>query len=282
MRNLISANLYRLIHSKVFYIGILAAVVMEVYTLLTGYKSILLENLGLEKSFFFYPILLVIEMPAFCGLFFGAEYSGGTLRSKLVVGISRWKIYTSNLVTGTVASLAFSATAIVTGMAVGFPLVGGFHLETGLLASYLICSLAIGVASAAFSIMLSMVVSNRAVGLVIGVLTAFSLLFLGQFLLQSLEQPELTHDYKPVIENGIFIGYAYNENAPLVPNPKFVGGALRTVCIFLLHLLPEGQCFLLLSFMEVGKPWQLLVGSALFTALTTAVGLVVFQKKDIK
>lgn len=282
MRNLISANFYRLLRSKVFYIGILAAVVMEVYTLLTGYKSILLENLGLEKSFFFYPLLLVIEMPAFCGLFFGAEYSGGTLRSKLVAGTARWKIYLSNLISSAVASLIFSSTAIVTGLAVGFPLVGGFHLETGLLVVYFLCSLAIGIASAAVSNMLSMLVSNRAVGLVVGVLAAFSLLFLGQFLLQSLEQPELAHDYHPVIENGVFIGYAYNENSPMLPNPEYVGGALRMVYTFLMYFMPEGQCFLLISFMEVGTPWQLLAGATLFTALTTAVGLVIFQKKDIK
>ena len=65
MANLLSANFYRLFRSKVFYVGILAAVVVEVYSLLTGYQSTLLEGLGLENQFFLYPILLVIEMPTF-------------------------------------------------------------------------------------------------------------------------------------------------------------------------------------------------------------------------
>ena len=39
MANLLSANFYRLFRSKVFYVGILAAVVVEVYSLLTGYQS---------------------------------------------------------------------------------------------------------------------------------------------------------------------------------------------------------------------------------------------------
>ena len=281
MANLLSANFYRLFRIKVFYVGILAAVVVEVYSLLTGYQSTLLEGLGLENKFFLYPILLVIEMPAFCGLFFGAEYSGGTLRSKLIAGIPRWKLYAANLVTGAVVSLAFSATAIVTGLALGFLLIGGFQLETGILAGYCLCSLAVGVASAAFAAMVALLVPNRAIGLVIGVLVAFSLLFVGQYLVQGLAQPELTREHEPVLQNGVVVGYASSPDAPMVPNPRYVGGALRTVYTFLLHFMPMGQCFLV-SFLGLEEPWKLMVGAALFTALTTAVGLVIFQKKDVK
>lgn len=280
MANLLSANFYRLFRSKVFYVGILAAVVVEVYSLLTGYQSTLLEGLGLENKFFLYPILLVIEMPAFCDLFFGAEYSGGTLRSKLIAGIPRWKLYAANLVTGAVVSLAFSATAIVTGLALGF-LIGGFQLETGILAGYFLCSLAVGVASAAFAAMVALLVPNRAIGLVIGVLVAFSLLFVGQYLVQGLAQPELTREHEPVLQNGVVVGYASSPDAPMVPNPRYVGGALRTVYTFLLHFMPMGQCFLV-SFLGLEEPWKLMVGAALFTALTTAVGLAIFQKKDVK
>ena len=263
MANLLSANFYRLFRSKVFYVGILAAVVVEVYSLLTGYQSTLLEGLGLENKFFLYPILLVIEMPAFCGLFFGAEYSGGTLRSKLIAGIPRWKLYAANLVTGAVVSLAFSATAIVTGLALVFLLIGGFQLETGILAGYFLCSLAVGVASAAFAAMVALLVPNRAIGLVIGVLVTFSLLFVGQYLVQGLAQPELTREHEPVLQNGVVVGYASSPDAPMVPNPRYVGGALRTVYTFLLHFMPMGQCFLV-SFLGLEEPWKLMV-SALFT-----------------
>ncbi len=290
MSNLLSAGIYRLLRSKVFYVGILAAVVVEVYCLVTGANTYSLDSYefeayyyGLEDHFFFYSILLVIEMPAFCGLFFGAEYSSGTLRSKLVTGVARWKLYTANLVLGAVASLVFSATAIVTGLALGFFLMGGFHfqMEAGLLAGYFLCSLAVGVASASFATMLSLLVSNRAVGLVIGVLTAFSLLFVGQYLVQGLAQPEMTQEYEPVLQNGIVVGYAYSADAPMVPNPRYVGGALRTVYTFLLHFMPMGQCFLV-SFLELEEPWKLLSGAALFTALTTGIGLAIFQRKDVK
>ena len=281
MANLLSANFYRLFRSKVFYVGILAAVVVEVYSLLTGYQSTLLEGLGLENKFFLYPILLVIEMPAFCGLFFGAEYSGGTLRSKLIAGIPRWKLYAANLVTGAVVSLAFSATAIVTGLALVFLLIGGFQLETGILAGYFLCSLAVGVASAAFAAMVALLVPNRAIGLVIGVLVAFSLLFVGQYLVQGLAQPELTREHEPVLQNGVVVGYASSPDAPMVPNPRYVGGALRTVYTFLLHFMTMGQCFLV-SFLGLEEPWKLMVGAALFTALTTGPGLAIFQKKDVK
>ena len=155
---------------------------------------------------------------------------------------------------------------------------GGFHfqMEAGLLAGYFLCSLAVGIASASFGTMLSLLVSNRAVGLVIGVLTAFSLLFCTS---TGLAQPEFHHE--PVLQNGIVVGYAYSADAPMVPNPAYVGGALRTVYTFLLHFMPMGQCFLV-SFLGLEEPWKLLAGAALFTALTTAIGLAIFQRKDVK
>ena len=38
----------------------------------------------------------------------------------------------------------------------------------------------------------------------------------------------------------------------------------------------------MVSFLGLEEPWKLMVGAALFTALTTAVGLAIFQKKDVK
>ena len=122
---------------------------------------------------------------------------------------------------------------------------------------------------------------GRSAGLVIGVLVAFSLLFVGQYLVQGLAQPELTREHEPVLQNGVVVGYASSPDAPMVPNPRYVGGALRTVYTFLLHFMPMGQCFLV-SFLGLEEPWKLMVGAALFTALAAAAGLILFQKKDVK
>ena len=280
MSDLLSANFYRLLRSKVFYAGLLGAAGVELYTLLSSYKGILNWKGGLEEAFFFYPMLAVLAMPAFCGIFLGSEYADGTLRSKLAAGISRWKIYTAELILAVVVSLSFSVVAILTGLAVGIPLVGGFHLSAQALAAYLVCSCVIGVAAASFSTMLAMLVSNRAVGLVVGILLAFALLFVGQSLMAALLEPELVQESTQIVENGQ-AAYLTEYGAPMVPNPNYLQGLPRILCTFFLYFLPTSQCFAV-AFTALDHSGLLLTLGALFAVLTTGVGLVLFVRKDVK
>lgn len=280
MSDLLSANFYRLLRSKVFYAGLLGAAGVELYTLLSSYKGILNWKGGLEEAFFFYPMLVVLVMPAFCGIFLGAGYADGTLRSKLTAGIPRWKIYTADLILAVAVSLSFSVVAILTGLAVGIPLVGGFHLSAQALAAYLVCSCVIGVAAASFSTMLAMLVSNRAVGLVVGILLAFALLFVGQSLMTALLEPELMQESTQIVENGQ-AAYLTEYGAPMVPNPNYLQGLPRILCTFFLYFLPTSQCFTV-AFTALDHSGLLLALAALFTALTTGTGLVLFVRKDVK
>ena len=280
MGNLLSANFYRLLRSRVFYAGLLGAVGVETYSLLSKYRGIQNWNSGLEEAFFFYPMLVVLAMPAFCGIFLGAEYADGTLRSKLAAGIPRWKVYTANLMLAAVVSLAFSAAAILPGLALGIPLVGGFHLSAQALAAYLVCSCAVGVAAASVSTMLAMLVPNRAVGLVVSILLALALLFVGQSLMAALLEPELVQESTQIVENGQ-VAYLTKYGAPMVPNPNYLQGVSRALCTFFLYVLPTSQCFAV-AFTALDYPWLLLTLAALFTALTTGAGLGLFVRKDVR
>ena len=280
MRNLLSANFYRLVRSKVFYAGLLAAAGVEIYTLLSDYRGILNWKGGLEEAFFFYPMLVVLAMPAFCGIYLGAEYADGTLRSKLAAGIPRWKIYTANLIIAAAVSLALSTVGILAGLALGLPLVGGFHLSAQTLAAYLVCSCVVGVAAASFSTMLALLIPNRAVGLVVGILLTFALLFVGQSLMTTLMEPELVQESTQIVENGQ-VAYLTEYGAPMVPNPDYIQGISRMLCTFFLYFLPTSQCFTV-AFTAMDFPGLLLALGALFTLLTTAVGLGLFVRKDVK
>ena len=96
MNNLLSAGFARLVRCKFFYIGLGAMVLMELYTMLTERYGIQQFGDGLEKAFFQYPMAVTLIVPAFCGLFVGEEYSGGTLRNKIIAGVSRSRIYLAN------------------------------------------------------------------------------------------------------------------------------------------------------------------------------------------
>ena len=48
---------------------------------------------SLDSRFFIFPLLAGILLSAFSALFVGAEYSGGTIRNKLVTGRSKAAVY---------------------------------------------------------------------------------------------------------------------------------------------------------------------------------------------
>ena len=87
MGNLLSAGVYRLLRSKVFYVCLAAMFLLEIFFLQGAAGDRTYWNEGLESSYFLYTLLLPFAAAAFCGLFFGAEYSSGTLRNKFTAGV---------------------------------------------------------------------------------------------------------------------------------------------------------------------------------------------------
>lgn len=280
MRNLLSAELYRLLRSKLLYIGIATAVITEVYSLIINRNSIQQFDGGLEDSFFIYSMLLVIVTPAFCGLFLGVEYSSGTLRNKIIAGIGRYQIYIVNLWIAAISSFLFALSAILPGIAFGLPFVASFQMDSSELIWYLACSIGIALASASFCTMIASLISHRSLGLAVGILITFSLLFFGQYLFEALNEPEYVQPTERIIQDGR-VFYHVDPNAPKISNPDYPDGAFRIMCQFLWNFLPMSQCFQV-AFGGVESPAILLLNSALFTLVTTSIGIFLFQQKDIK
>ena len=159
MHNLLCAAFARLVRCKFFYIGLGAMVLMELYTMLTERYGIQQFGDGLEKAFFQYPMAVTLIVPAFCGLFVGEEYSGGTLRNKIIAGVSRSRIYLANLLLCMFAALCFTFAAMLTGLVAGLPLVGGFQMEPGEIVAYAVCSLGVALSTAAIATLVSQCVS---------------------------------------------------------------------------------------------------------------------------
>lgn len=280
MGNLLSAGLYRLLRNKVFPIALVAAVLLECYSLLPERDQIRSLFVPLEKAVFMYPLFIVLIVPAFCGLFFGEEYSGGTLRNKLIAGISREKVYLTNLLLTMGTAVLLSVVAALTGLALGLGFQGQFENNLTVVLQYFLCSLGIALAISSFSVAVTMLVPNRAVGLIIGVMTSLALLFVGQFLFQVLLEPEYTQPTQRIVENGM-VSYRIDPDAPLEPNPYYIRGAQRGVYEFLFYFLPQGQCFQI-AFLGLERVWLCLGGAGLWIALTTGMGLAVFRRKDVK
>lgn len=280
MINLLSAGMYRMLRSRFFYVAIAASILLECYTLLPQRDQIRALFIPMEKAVFTYPLFVVLIVPAFCGLFFGEEYSSGTLRNKLIAGISREKVYCANLLLTMFLSLLLCIAAGLTGLGLGLLFQGQFDKEPVMVFQYFLCSLGIALTISAFSVAVTMLIPNKAVGLVVGVMASLALLFVGQFLFQILQEPPFIQPTERVEENGV-VSYLIDGEAPEGPNPYYPRGIQRKVYQFLFYFLPQGQCFQV-AFLGIERFWLCMGGSGLFVLLSTAFGLGVFRKKDMR
>ena len=143
MRNLLSAGMFRLLKSKLLYVALGASILLEVYTLLPERDRLRLLAIPLEKAVFAYPLFIVLIVPSFCGLFFGAEYGSGTLRNKVAAGIAKRDIYLTNLLVAMGVAMVLTLASLLTGLALGFFFQGEFQNEPAEVVAYVICSLGV-------------------------------------------------------------------------------------------------------------------------------------------
>lgn len=300
MGNLLFAGMYRLKYSKLFYIllGLLVATLTlcyiqaipqtvsldvsptEAVTQEEGYVTVEFEEQApfypLNSLFFQYVLLNLISCGVFCPLFLSHEYSDGVLRNKLIVGRNRTQIYLGNLTVNGLYGAATTVLGILTGLCVGMPMLKGFgETEPSTLVMYGLFSLITTWACVSLFTMAAMIVANRAVAVALCIVLAFGLYFLGQFLTIGLSQPELLQGGLIWRPDGTF------QMADPAPNPSYISGFKRQVYQFLYELTPGGQCFQIAN-MGAETPWHLPVYAGLFTALTTGIGLAIFQRKDVK
>ena len=122
MTNLLSANLLRLKKSFLFW-GTMA--------LSLGFGGFMSVNRFLEHQaygyavsmdsvFFGWAVVIGLVMAIFIPLFFGTEYSDGTIRNKIVAGHRRLHVYIANLAVSFFAAVCFNA---------GLPLIGWLSVD---------------------------------------------------------------------------------------------------------------------------------------------------------
>lgn len=280
MRNLLSANFYRLARCKLFYVLLAAQAILEVMLVQSDQGNLRLTNAGPDSSMFAYPTWSFLMVSALCGLFLGSGYSSGTFRNQMICGRSRFQIYLANWVTALFIALCLGLTAEVVGAVYGLAAWGPFQLEGWDLAGYFLGTLGTVVAAASLAAALSMAISNRSAAIVASLLVFVALLFVGNTVSALIDEPPTVPPMEEV-QMGNITMYQPNYDAPEVPNPSYVGGPLRFPLQVAAYLLPTSQYFQFVN-LAAEDPWGLLGLSVLFTALAAAAGLTLFQKKDVK
>ena len=277
MRNLLSAGFARLWRCKTLWLScaFLAAVtVKSIWTRYSdgveyGYHS------SLDTAFLYYVLFIAFLIPIICTLFIGTDYADGTIRNKVVCGHSKSSLYLSNLILCSVASLIMCTSAVVPGLALGLPLLGGFAMGPARAVLFFAGVYTLSLAWTALFTFLAMLVSGRTITAAAAMLLSLALLSAGAYLEGRLEA-------QPTVQ-----GYVLSVGGEIVeaeesPNPAYVPeGPVRDAIQFLSDFTPGGQTLQHVN-QRAARPEILIVYDAVLFVLITTAGLLLFKRKDLK
>lgn len=280
MNKLLSAGFARLKKDKFFWVcvGLMAAAAWyTVFTLYLNMKKYDDYYVGLERILFGHVFCMGIFTAAFSGLFIGTEYSGGTIRNKLVIGHTRRDVYLSSLIISITAGLIICLSYILAAIVPGMILVGfseGVMVEM-MLQTFLLILLMTAAFSAIFT-MFSMLNQNKAFNCVIVLIGVFVMLMFSAYIFQSLDSPQMWEEY-------VYLDKETGEivTEPAEPNPFYVSGTKREVYEFLMQFLPTGQSYLIMTG-DLSRAKEMAAYSVFIIIGSSAAGMYCFRRKDIK
>ncbi len=276
MSKLLSANFMRLKKDKLFWLCMGAMLIYAVMYMLNGCRQATGDLSVFHYSIDQYYFQFAASIGAFCALFssmfFGTEYSDGTIRNKIIVGRTRAGIYIANLLTTFTATLSMMLVWLV-GALVAVPVLGVWKMSILKLLLYLLIAVMFVAAFSAICTFVNMLSGNKAVTVVISFLVFFGLSIFSNIIYGSLCEPEMT--------SGIIITANGMDLSEPIPNPNYVSGVTREIYQFITDFLPTGQGLKMWQ-LEIDHPVRMLVSSAMITLLTTSGGILVFKRKNLK
>lgn len=274
MVKLIRADLARMFKTKSFWIcgGLLVA--LTLLNFIFDYCAVpeVAKQLGTFITNGGSNMMLFVAI--FASLFFGTDYSNGTIRNKMAVGHGRCSIYFSNLITGSVGGALYCAAnwagLLLTGLFVG----GKLGIDAGELALKALILLLAMIGMCSLFTLVGMLISSKSSAVVVSIIGTLVLMIGAAMLLQILYAPEYTDGGFIITAEGVQPG------EPEL-NPYYVRGATRDFLQTVCDVLPSGQA-MQLEMGELHNAGLMPVYSVVFTAAVSAIGAAAFRRKDLK
>lgn len=274
MVRLLRANFARLWKSKSFWVCLILAFALALANFLSTYsvQPQCVEKLGRELMAGSSNVVLFLSI--FAALFLGTDYSNGTIRNKLVIGHTRAEIYFSNLVT-TAASGVIMLAASWTGVLItGLCLGGKLGMPAGEFFMYMLISVCAAVAISALFNVIGMLIPSKSTIVTITLVSTFVLMIGAAVIMSMLAAPEYVQGYEMSVNGGVVL-------SDPEPNPMYISGVKRDILTAVNDILPSGQ-FMQLETGSVHSPEFMPLYSLGVLAAATAVGALVFRRKDLK
>ena len=273
MRNLLHANLCRLVRSRVFlfallaelaYTALVALVCWDHYATGTGrytMESVLTAGYGL-MGYLPVPTLIIAPM---LSVYLGTDYSGNTLRNKLIVGHTHSAVYLADLLTCVLASVALDVLYLtLAGALCVYPVWGMSGVLLRVPVRQMLAWIAVALlARAAYVSLVKLLVT--ALGNKTAASIAALLLVAAAALVCASAFSEIQH-----IERGLAGEY-----------PVENGEARLAFWRMLVDTLPTGQ-YIQVSRLDTPHLWRMPLLSLAVMAAGTGIGLAVFRRKDLK
>lgn len=242
-----------------------------------------------------FPFAAAILTCFFCA----DEYRGGALRSKIVVGHTKAKIYFSNLIVCSAGALMVFAAGIAF-CAVLAALSGMIWITSPTETVYAVAVSAVTViGSTAFALIFSMLISRPAAAVAAVLVITTGISFLSYNVSERLDFPEyrisasgIDHE---LFDSVLSEAESYEEELKIAEehgwlkkNPYYVGG-IKRVMAYSAYLAPSSQAAVLYSAIDdsiyLGEPVLPVLKAplpcALFSILLTAFGAFLFNRKNI-
>ena len=270
MRNLLHANLRRMVRSKAFLFAVLAELAYTALVVLVCWdhyaagtaqytlESVLTAGFGLMGYF---PIPSLIAAPLL-SLHLGTDYSDNTLRNKLIVGHTRTEIYLADLLTCMISAVGLDILYLVlSGVLCAYPILGMsggvlLRVPPGQMLAWTGAALLARAAWAAVVKLAVTLLGNRTTASIAGLLL--------------------------VLAAAGFCAFGFNELEYLARHPEAVNLESRmSFWRLALDVLPTGQ-YLQISRLDTPNLWRMPLLSLAVIAAGTGAGLLLFRRRDLK
>lgn len=299
MSDLLASDFARLIKSQLFRGVIIFCIESIIFEILINYFSKELNQFLVEGLLNTNFIVIGILLSIFIGLFIGSEYSDGTIRNKLIAGNSRAAVYFSNYIVCMIAGFLILAVNFI--MVYGISLaVYGPHVyptyemavqETTKMIEKQFVGFYIMAAYIALFVMMTMVICSKPVGTATVMIIAVIMLIAGisidssmsEYNTQDLAQEtisaesEAEEEVEEEIDPEDFMMNNYARR-----NNKELSGAKLKVYLVLNKMLPTAQSQKLTRYNALKDPDDYVLYDISIVLVSTVLGLIIFNRKDLK
>lgn len=281
MNSLLKAALYRLKLQKLFWILLVASFICGV---VFGIISVSENDLD---GLFIAPLFLIMSI--YVSLSIRQKYNDATIRNKVIVGHTKGTIFVAELIINACVCIVMMLTFIFPAFICCYSTLLS-NTTRGKMLMALICLLLASVVYATVFTLISCLISQKAIGAILCILFVFAMAFGANRLEFFIFQVE-----NITIEQTNELGEIIGEEVR--PNPSYIDGMTRKICVTVDSLIPNGQINNLMTYLrstlnttgnreskifnEEMLPFYPIYSVGLTVVLSCA-GWLAFRKKELK